>query len=48
VRKDCASVICGALKKPPELAGEGIPDLHNGNSYINDYPLGRLWLMQAL
>ena len=24
------------------MAGEGI-QIHGGNGYINDYPLGRLW-----
>ena len=42
VRKDCASVILYCAEKATWMAGEGI-QVHGGNGYINDYPLGRLW-----
>ncbi len=42
VRKDCASVILWTAGKATWMAGEGI-QLHGGNGYINEYPLGRLW-----
>jgi len=42
VRKDCASVILYCAEKATWMAGEGI-QIHGGNGYINDYPLGRLW-----
>jgi len=42
VRKDCASVILWCAEKATWMAGEGI-QIHGGNGYINDYPLGRLW-----
>jgi isovaleryl-CoA dehydrogenase len=42
VRKDCASVILWCAEKATWMAGEGI-QVHGGNGYINDYPLGRLW-----
>jgi isovaleryl-CoA dehydrogenase len=42
VRKDCAAVILWCAEKATWMAGEGI-QIHGGNGYINDYPLGRLW-----
>ena len=42
VRKDCASVILWTAEKATWMAGEGI-QIHGGNGYINEYPLGRLW-----
>ena len=42
VRKDCASVILYCAEKATWMAGEGI-QIHGGNGYINEYPLGRLW-----
>jgi len=42
VRKDCASVILWCAEKATWMAGEGV-QIHGGNGYINDYPLGRLW-----
>jgi isovaleryl-CoA dehydrogenase len=42
VRKDCASVILWCSEKATWMAGEGI-QIHGGNGYINDYPMGRLW-----
>ena len=42
VRKDCASVIAWTSEKATWMAGEGI-QIHGGNGYINEYPLGRLW-----
>ncbi|MFP5467651.1 MAG: isovaleryl-CoA dehydrogenase [Gammaproteobacteria bacterium] len=42
VRKDCASVILWCAEKATWMAGEGI-QIHGGNGYINEYPLGRLW-----
>ncbi|WP_367067497.1 isovaleryl-CoA dehydrogenase [Oryzisolibacter sp. LB2S] len=42
VRKDCASVILWTAEKATWMAGEGI-QVHGGNGYINEYPLGRLW-----
>jgi len=42
VRKDCASVILWCAEKATWMAGEGI-QVHGGNGYINDYPMGRLW-----
>ena len=42
VRKDCASVILWCAEKATWMAGEGL-QIHGGNGYINDYPLGRLW-----
>jgi isovaleryl-CoA dehydrogenase len=42
VRKDCASVILWCSEQATWMAGEGI-QLHGGNGYINEYPLGRLW-----
>ncbi len=42
VRKDCASLILWCAEKATWMAGEGI-QIHGGNGYINDYPLGRLW-----
>ncbi|MFC4621909.1 isovaleryl-CoA dehydrogenase [Comamonas nitrativorans] len=42
VRKDCASVILWTAEKATWMAGEGI-QIHGGNGYINEFPLGRLW-----
>ena len=42
VRKDCASVILWCAEKATWMAGEGI-QVHGGNGYINEFPLGRLW-----
>ena len=42
VRKDCASVILWTAEKATWMAGEGI-QIHGGNGYIKEYPLGRLW-----
>jgi isovaleryl-CoA dehydrogenase len=42
VRKDCAAVILWCAEKATWMAGEGI-QIHGGNGYINEYPLGRLW-----
>jgi len=42
VRKDCASVILWCAEKATWMAGEGL-QIHGGNGYINEYPLGRLW-----
>ncbi|WP_024537600.1 isovaleryl-CoA dehydrogenase [Comamonas badia] len=42
VRKDCASVILWCAEKATWMAGEGI-QIHGGNGYINEFPLGRLW-----
>lgn len=42
VRKDCASVILYCAEKATWMAGEGI-QIHGGNGYINEFPLGRLW-----
>jgi len=45
VRKDCASVIlwcAGCAEKATWMAGESI-QVHGGNGYINEFPLGRLW-----
>ena len=42
VRKDCASVFLWTPEKATWMAGEGI-QIHGGNGYINEYPLGRLW-----
>ena len=42
VRKDCASVILWCAEKATWMAGEGV-QVHGGNGYINDDPLGRLW-----
>src|SRR5574343_930576 len=42
VRKDCASVILWCAEKATWMAGEGV-QIHGGNGYINEYPLGRLW-----
>ena len=42
VRKDCASVILYCAEKATWMAGEGL-QIHGGNGYINEYPLGRLW-----
>ena len=42
VRKDCASVILWTAEKATWMAGEAI-QIHGGNGYINEYPLGRLW-----
>jgi len=42
VRKDCASVILWCVEKATWMAGEGI-QVHGGNGYINEFPLGRLW-----
>ncbi|KAB7572523.1 isovaleryl-CoA dehydrogenase [Verminephrobacter eiseniae] len=42
VRKDCASAILWCAEKATWMAGEGL-QIHGGNGYINDYPLGRLW-----
>jgi len=41
-RKDCASLILWCAEKATWMANEGI-QIHGGNGYINDYPLGRLW-----
>jgi isovaleryl-CoA dehydrogenase len=42
LRKDCASLILWVAEKATWMASEGI-QIHGGNGYINDYPLGRLW-----
>jgi len=42
VRKDCASVILWCAEKATWMAGEGI-QVHGGNGYTNEFPLGRLW-----
>ncbi len=42
VRKDCASVILWCAEQATRMAGDGV-QIHGGNGYINDYPLGRLW-----
>ena len=42
VRKDCPSVILWTAEKATWMAGEGI-QIHGGNGYINESPLGRLW-----
>lgn len=42
VRKDCASAILWCAEKATWMAGEGL-QIHGGNGYVNDYPLGRLW-----
>ena len=42
VRKDCASEILWCAEKATWMAGEGL-QIHGGNGYINEYPLGRLW-----
>ena len=42
VRKDCASVILWCAERATWMAGEGI-QVHGGNGYTNEFPLGRLW-----
>lgn len=42
LRKDCAGVILWCAEKATWMAGEGL-QIHGGNGYSNDYPLGRLW-----
>ncbi|MCW5256807.1 isovaleryl-CoA dehydrogenase [Verminephrobacter aporrectodeae subsp. tuberculatae] len=42
LRKDCASVILWCAERATWMAGEGL-QIHGGNGYTNDYPLGRLW-----
>jgi isovaleryl-CoA dehydrogenase len=42
LRKDCAALILWVAEQATRMASEGI-QIHGGNGYINDYPLGRLW-----
>ncbi|TBO30378.1 isovaleryl-CoA dehydrogenase [Aquabacterium lacunae] len=42
LRKDCAALILWVAEQATRMASDGI-QIHGGNGYINDYPLGRLW-----